>query len=203
MQRSAPEAFVVTREPESARKAYGMYSPDKPTADFARRCLLATRLIERGVRFVPVWSGPESAENNWDNHGNIASQLPPMARSVDQPIAALLGDLRRRGLADDPLVVWATEFGRTPFSQGAQGRDHKCGTFVSWLWGAGIRGGVSHGVSDDIGNGAAQDPTTGYDLHATILHLLGINHERLTVRTNGVDRRLTGVHDRVVRSVLS
>ena len=203
MQLSAPEAFDVMREPESARKAYGLDSPDKATADFAKRCLLATRLIERGVRFVQVWSGPEGAVNNWDNHGNIPTQLPPMARSIDQPIAALLRDLRQRGLAEDTLVVWATEFGRTPFSQGSLGRDHNCGTFVSWLWGAGIKGGITHGVSDEIGYQAAQDITTGYDLHATILHLLGIDHEKLTVRTNGVDRRLTDVHGHVVKQILA
>jgi uncharacterized protein (DUF1501 family) len=203
MQMSAPEAFDVMREPESARKAYGLDSLDKPTADFAKRCLLATRLIERGVRFVQVWSGPEGAVNNWDNHGNIPTQLPPMAASIDKPIAALLRDLRQRGLAEDTLVVWTTEFGRTPFSQGSLGRDHNCGSFVSWLWGAGIKPGITHGVSDDIGYQAANDITTGYDMHATILHLLGIDHERLTVRTNGVDRRLTDVHGHVVKQILA
>jgi hypothetical protein len=202
MQLSAPEAFDVRREPEATRKAYGLDSPDKPTADFAKRCLLATRLIERGVRFVQVWSGPEGAVNNWDNHGNIPTELPPMARSIDQPIAALLRDLRQRGLAEDTLVVWATEFGRTPFSQDSLGRDHNCGTFVGWLWGAGIKGGVCHGVSDEIGYQAAQDSTTGYDLHATILHLLGIDHKRLTIRNNGVDRRLTDVHGHVIKEIL-
>lgn len=203
MQLSAPEAFDVMPESESARKAYGVDSPEKPITDFAKRCLLARRLIERGVRFVQVWSGPEDAVNNWDNHSNIPTELPPVARSVDQPIAALLRDLRQRGLAEDTLVVWATEFGRTPFSQGSLGRDHNCGTFVSWLWGAGVRGGVTYGVSDEIGYQAAQDSTTGYDLHATILHLLGINHERLTVRSNGVDRRLTDVHGHVVKEILA
>jgi hypothetical protein len=203
MQLSAPEAFDVMREPESARKTYGLDSPDKSTADFAKRCLLATRIIERGVRFVQVWSGPEGAVNNWDNHGNIPTQLPPMARSIDQPIAALLRDLRQRGLAEDTLVVWTTEFGRTPFSQGSLGRDHNCGSFVSWLWGAGIKPGITHGVSDDIGYQAANDITSGYDMHATILHLLGIDHEKLTVRTNGVDRRLTDVLGKVIKKVLS
>ena len=203
MQLFAPEAFDVMREPESARKAYGLDCADKATADFAKRCLLATRLIERGVRFVQVWSGPEGAVNNWDNHSNIPTQLPPMARSIDQPIAALLRDLRQRGLAEDTLVVWATEFGRTPFSQGSLGRDHNCGTFVSWLWGAGVKPGVTHGISDDIGYQATQDITTGYDLHATILNLLGIDHEKLTVRNNGVDRRLTDVHGHVVNAVLA
>jgi hypothetical protein len=203
MQVSAPEAFDVLREPESTRKAYGLDSPDGPTADFAKGCLLATRLIERGVRFVQVWSGPEGAVNNWDNHGNIPSELPPMAASVDKPIAALLRDLRRRGLAEDTLVVWTTEFGRTPFSQGSLGRDHNCGTFVSWLWGAGVKPGVSIGKSDEIGYQAAEDITTGYDMHATILHLLGIDHTKLTVRNNGVDRRLTDVHGHVLKDILA
>lgn len=203
MQLSAPEAFDVMREPASARRAYCLDSTDTPTADFGKRCLLATRLIERGVRFVQVWSGPEGAVNNWDNHGDIPKQLPPMAASVDRPIAALLQDLRQRGHAEDTLVVWTTEFGRTPFSQGSLGRDHNCGSFVSWLWGAGIREGVSHGRSDDWGYQAEEDITTGYDLHATILHLLGIDHEKLTVRTNGVDRRLTDVHGHVVKKILS
>lgn len=203
LQLSAPEAFDVSREPESARRAYRLDSPDKPTADFGKRCLLATRLIERGVRFVQVWSGPEGAVNNWDNHGNIPTQLPPMAASVDEPIAALLQDLRQRGLAEDTLVIWTTEFGRTPFSQGSNGRDHNCGSFVSWMWGAGIKAGVSHGRSDDWGYQAEEGITTSYDMHATILHLLGIDHERLTVRSNGVDRRLTDVHGHVVRDILA
>ena len=123
MQLSAPGAFDVMREPESARKAYGLDSTDKPTADFGKRCLLATRLIERGVRFVQVWSGPDGAVNNWDNHGNIPTLLPPIARSIDKPIAALLRDLRQRGLAEDTLVVWATEFDRTPISKARRGLD--------------------------------------------------------------------------------
>ncbi len=203
MQLSAPEAFDVTRESEAVSSAYCLDSTDAPTADFGKRCLLARRLIERGVRFVQVWSGPEGAVNNWDNHGNIPTELPPMAVSIDKPIAALLRDLRQRGLADDTLVVWTTEFGRTPFSQGSLGRDHNCGTFVSWLWGAGIKPGVAIGQSDDIGYQAAEGITTGYDLHATILHLLGIDHEKLTVRNNGVDRRLTDVHGRVLTEILS
>lgn len=203
LQLSAPEAFDVMREPQSTRKAYGLDSADKPTADFGKRCLLATRLIERGVRFVQVWSGPEGAVNNWDNHSNILTELPPIAASIDQPIAALLRDLRARGLAEDTLVIWTTEFGRTPFSQGSLGRDHNCGSFVSWLWGAGIKGGVAHGQSDDIGYQAVQDVTTGYDLHATILHLLGIDHEKVTVLNNGVNRRLTDVHGHVVKGILA
>ncbi len=201
MQLSAPEAFDVAREPESLRNAYGL--DNKVTEDFGRRCLLATRLIERGVRFVQVWSGPQGAVNNWDNHGNIVTELPPMAASVDKPIAALLRDLKSRGLDKDTLVIWTTEFGRTPFAQGGQGRDHNGGTFVTWLWGAGIKPGVAHGRSDDWGYQAVENKTYCYDLHATVLHLLGIDHEKLTVRQNGIDRRLTDVHGHVVREVLA
>jgi hypothetical protein len=201
MQASAPEAFDIGREPASAHKAYGI--GEKPTEDFGRRCLLACRLVERGVRFVQVWSGPQGATNNWDNHGSIVKELPPMALSVDRPIAALLRDLKARGLDEDTLVVWTTEFGRTPFAQGSTGRDHNGGSFVSWLWGAGIKGGVAHGESDEWGYQAAREITTGHDMHATILHLLGIDHERLTVRHNGIDRRLTDVHGKVIDSVLA
>ncbi len=201
MQLSAPEAFDVGREPAFVRARYGL---DRPaTEDFGRRCLLATRLIERGVRFVQVWSGPQGATGNWDNHANIQTELPPMAASVDQPIAALLQDLKSRGLAEDTLVIWTTEFGRTPFAQGSLGRDHNGGTFVTWLWGAGIRPGVAHGQSDDWGYQAAEGKTYCYDLHATILHLLGLDHTRLTVRHNGIDRRLTDVHGQIISEILA
>src|ERR1700741_1789849 len=126
MQLSAPDAFDVSREPENIRNAYGL--DKKITEDFGRRCLLAARLVERGVRFIQVWSGPQGAVNNWDNHASIQNELPPMAASVDGPIAALLHDLKSRGLAGDTLVIWTTEFGRTPFAQGSTGRDHNCGT---------------------------------------------------------------------------
>ena len=201
MQLSAPEAFDVTREPASLRTAYGL--DNKVTEDFGRRCLLARRLIERGVRFVQVWSGPQGATGNWDNHSNIQTELPPMANSVDRPIAALLRDLKSRGLDGDTLVIWSTEFGRTPFAQGSVGRDHNGGSFVTWLWGAGIQPGVAHGQSDDWGYQAMVNKTYCYDLHATVLHLLGIQHEKLTVRQNGVDRRLTDVHGEVIREILA
>lgn len=201
MQISAPEAFDVMREPESLRNAYGL--DNKVTEDFGRRCLLAARLAERGVRFVQVWSGPQGAVGNWDNHASIKDELPPMAASVDKPIAALLRDLKSRGLDKDTLVIWTTEFGRTPFAQGSVGRDHNGGSFVTWLWGAGIKPGVAHGRSDDWGYQAAENKTYCYDLHATVLHLLGIDHEKLTVRQNGIDRRLTDVHGHVIREVLS
>lgn len=201
MQLSAPEAFDVARETDTTRKAYGLDQP--VTEDFGRRCLLARRLVERGVRFVQVWSGPQGAVNNWDNHANLEKELLPMAASVDQPIFALLNDLKQRGLFEDTLLVWSTEFGRTPFAQGSVGRDHNGGTFVTWLAGAGIKAGASHGRSDDLGYQTAEGKTYCYDLHATILHLLGINHEKLTFRHLGIDRRLTDVHGEVVRSILS
>lgn len=200
MQLSAPEAFDISRESDSLRKSYGIDEP--ATDDFGRRCLLAARLAERGVRFVQVWSGPQGATNNWDNHGSIPAELPPMALSVDKPIAALLRDLKSRGLDKDTLVVWTTEFGRTPFAQSGVGRDHNGGTFVTWLWGAGIKAGTAYGQSDDWGYQAAEGKTFCYDLHATILHLMGIDHTKLTFRQNGIDRRLTDVHGHVVKEIL-
>ena len=201
MQLSAPEAFDVTSETEATQIAYGLNDP--PTADFGKRCLLARRLIERGTRFVQVWSGAGGPANNWDNHSSIVKELPPMCLSTDKPIAALLGDLEQRGLLDETLVLWSTEFGRMPFSQGSEGRDHNGGTFVGWMAGAGVKGGVSYGESDPWSWRAARDITTTYDFHATVLHLLGIDHERLTVRHNGANRRLTDVHGHVIHEVLA
>ena len=200
MQGTAPEALELGGESQITRALYGLDDP--ATADYGRRCLTARRLIERDVRFVQVWSGAGGPANNWDNHGNILTELPPIARSVDRPIAGLLTDLAGRGLLDDTLVVWSTEFGRMPFTQGATGRDHNGGTSVAWLAGAGIKGGVSHGQSDPWSWQAGEDRTYCYDLHATILHLLGIDHERLTVRHNGIDRRLTDVHGRVLNAIM-
>ncbi len=201
MQLSAPEAFDLSKESQMTRAAYGL--DQTVTQEFGRRCLLARRLVERGTRFVQVWSGPQGAKNNWDNHGSIPKELPPMAASVDQPIAALLGDLKSRGLLEDTLLIWTTEFGRTPFAQGGDGRDHNGGTFVTWMAGAGIKPGVAHGQSDDWGYQAAEGKTYCYDFHATILHLLGIDHEKLTFRQNGIDRRLTDVHGHVVHEILA
>jgi hypothetical protein len=200
MQLSAPEAFDLSKETSQTQTDYGLGDP--ATDDFGKRCLLARRLVERGVRFVQVWSGPQGATNNWDNHGNIQTELPPMAKSVDRPIATLLRDLKARGLDSDTLVIWTTEFGRTPFAQGSLGRDHNGGSFVTWLWGAGIKPGVSHGRSDDWGYQAVENKTWCYDLHATVLHLLGIDHLQLTVRQNGIDRRLTDVHGHVIHEIL-
>lgn len=202
MQVSAPEALDIGRESEATRRLYG--ADRKETEDFGKRCLIARRLVERGVRFVQVWSGMGGASGNWDMHTNIADELPKMAVSTDQPMAALLHDLKTLGLMEDTLVVWSTEFGRTPYSQGAKGgRDHNGGTFNAWLAGAGIQGGVSHGESDELGWKAVVNPTYCYDLHATILHLMGIDHTRLTFRFNGINRRLTDVHGHVIRPILA
>lgn len=201
MQLSAPEAFDISRESQAVKDSYGIGTPH--TDDFGKRCLLAARLAERGVRFTQVWSGPQGAVNNWDNHGNIRTELPPMAASIDKPIAALLRDLKARGLDKDTLVIWSTEFGRTPFAQGGEGRDHNGGTFVSWIWGAGVKPGVAYGQSDELAFKTAENTTYSYDFHATILHLLGIDHTKLTWRQNGVDRRLTDVHGHVVKEVLA
>ncbi|WZP00203.1 DUF1501 domain-containing protein [Isosphaeraceae bacterium EP7] len=201
MQLSAPEALDLAGETKLTRRLYGMDEPE--TADFGRRCLLARRLLERGVRFVQVWSGAGGPKDNWDNHSDIPKELPAIARSVDRPTAGLLADLKARGLLDDTLVVWSTEFGRMPFTQGATGRDHNGGTSVAWLAGAGVKAGVAHGESDLWSWRAAAGATSGYDLHATILHLLGIDHERLVVRHDGIDRRLTDVHGRLIPEILA
>lgn len=201
MQLSAPDAFDLSKESAVTRNAYGL--DQSITEEFGRRCLLARRLVERGTRFVQVWSGPQGNRNNWDNHGSIPKDLPPMAASVDQPIAALLGDLKSRGMLEDTLLIWTTEFGRTPFAQGGDGRDHNGGSFVTWMAGAGIKPGVAYGRSDDWGYQAEEGKTYCYDFHATVLHLLGVDHTRLTVLQNGIDRRLTDVHGHVVHDILA
>jgi hypothetical protein len=201
MQLSAPEAFDLGGESEATRKLYGLGEP--VTEDFGRRCLHARRLLERGVRFVQIWSGAGGPTSNWDNHASIAKELPPMCAATDQPVAALLTDLKARGLLDDTLVLWNTEFGRMPFSQGGTGRDHNGGTFVGWMAGGGTKGGVSYGESDEWSWKAAKNPASTYDFHATVLHLLGIDHKRLTFRFNGADRRLTDVHGDVITDVLA
>jgi len=155
------------------------------------------------VRFVQIWSGAGGPTNNWDNHASIAKELPPMCAATDRPIAALLKDLKARGLLDDTLVLWSTEFGRMPFSQGGGGRDHNGGTFVGWMAGGGAKGGAAHGESDEWSWKAARNAATTYDFHATVLHLLGIDHTQLTFRHNGANRRLTDVHGEVIRNVLA
>lgn len=201
MQLAAPEAFSLSGESNATRQLYGLDDP--LTDDFGRRCLLARRLVERGVRFVQVWSGAGGPTNNWDNHSDILTELPKMAHATDRPIAGLLTDLESRGLLDDTLVVWSTEFGRMPFTQGATGRDHNGGTSIGWLAGAGVRPGVAYGLSDPWSWKATSEKATTYDVHATLLHLLGLDHERLTYRHQGADRRLTDVHGHPLHDILA
>jgi uncharacterized protein (DUF1501 family) len=201
LQLSAPDLLDLAGESEATKKLYGLDQPDP--AGFARNCLTARRMIERGVRFVQVWSGLGGGGANWDNHSDIANELGFIAKATDQATAALLVDLKARGLLEDTLLIWTTEFGRMPFSQGSVGRDHNGGTFVSWFAGAGIKPGVAHGQSDEWSWKAAEDVTTCYDFHATILHLLGIDHTQLTFRHGGIDRRLTDVHGEVISQILA
>jgi hypothetical protein len=203
LQASAPEALELAGETVGTHRLYGLDDP--LTADFGRNCLVARRLLERGVRFVQVWSGADNGfpRRNWDSHEDLARDHGDMGRSMDRPAAALIRDLKARGLLDDTIVMWTTEFGRMPCSQGGKGRDHNPATFTTWLAGGGIRGGVTHGASDEWSFRAVENVTTGYDVHATALHLLGIDHERLTFRHDGIDRRLTDVHGRVSREILA
>jgi hypothetical protein len=202
LQLSAPKVLDLTGESRATKDLYGL--DDATTADFGRNCLIARRLLESGVRFVQVWSGADNGfpRRNWDSHEDIARDHGAMGRSMDQPAAALLKDLKARGLLEDTIVIWTTEFGRMPCSQGGEGRDHNPFTFTSWLAGGGIKGGATHGASDEWSYKAVESPTYGYDLHATVLYLLGIDHTRLTFRHNGIDRRLTDVHGRVIREIL-
>ena len=202
LQLSAPGLIEIDQESQATRELYGI--DKQPTADFGRRCLMARRMIERGVRFVQVWSGHGGGSQNWDNHGDIPSELPYIANQMDQPAAALLQDLKVRGLLDDTLLIWTTEFGRMPFTQGAtKGRDHNGGTFASWFAGAGIKPGIAYGESDAWSWKAATNATSRHDFHATILHLLGLDHEDLTVYHNGIERRLTDVHGHVIEGIVA
>ncbi len=203
LQVSAPEVLDVSDESAATRKLYGL--DERVTSDFGRRCLTARRLLERGVRFVQVWSGADNGfpRRNWDSHEDILKDHGEMGTEMDKPAAALIKDLAARGMLEDTVVYWTTEFGRMPCSQGAKGRDHNPFTFTSWLAGGGLRGGVTYGASDEWSYKAADTPIYCYDLHATILHLLGIDHKRLTFRHNGIDRRLTDVHGRVIDEVIA
>jgi hypothetical protein len=203
LQVSAPGVLDLAGESAATRALYGLDDP--VTEDFGRNCLIARRLLERGVRFVQVWSGADNGfpRRNWDSHEDLARDHAVMGRSMDQPAAALIHDLKVRGLLDDTIVIWTTEFGRMPCSQKAKGRDHNPFTFTSWLAGGGIKGGVTYGASDEWSYKAVENPTYGYDLHATVLHLLGIDHTRLTFRHNGIERRLTDVHGTVIREILA
>ena len=199
MQSEAPEAFDLSREPESVKASYGVGSP--ATDLFARQCLLGRRLLERGVRFVQLFDAP--ANNAWDHHSNIRENLPRRCQAVDLPIAALLADLKSRGMLDDTLVVWGGEFGRTPTAERGNGREHHPFGFTMWLAGGGVKGGMTHGATDEFGWHAVENKVHVHDLHATILHLMGLDHERLTYRFGGRDYRLTDVHGHVIREILA
>ncbi len=199
MQREMPEVFNLSAETEETLRLYGLARGQ--TTGFGWQCLVARRLAERGVRFIELIDTGSS--NNWDSHGNMAEHAP-LARNVDQPIAGLITDLERRGLLNDTLVVWTTEFGRTPYHEqaNAAGREHHHQVFSSWLAGGGVKGGLVHGASDDYGIGVAEGRVHVHDFHATILHLLGLDHERLTYRHAGRDYRLTDVEGLVVKEIL-
>jgi len=208
MQTAVPELCDISDESAETRELYGVDSADAVMAAYARQCLLARRMVERGVRFIELSCltrgvGAGGAPNPWDQHGELEKGHRAMARQVDQPIAALLKDLRRRGLLDETLVVWAGEFGRTPFSQGSNGRDHNPYGFSVWLAGGGVNGGTAYGATDELGYYAVENKCEVYDLWATVLHQLGLDHERLTYRHGGRDFRLTDVHGDVLHPILT
>jgi hypothetical protein len=207
MQLAVPEVANLGAEAGATQSLYGIDRPQ--SAEFGRSCLLARRLLERGVRFVQLFSGGSfgNPRINWDGHENMYQNHTQEAARIDRPVAGLLRDLRRRGMLDDTLVLCTTEFGRTPFTQSAAnvvglGRDHNQYGFTVWLAGAGLKHGIAHGASDEIGWKAVEDVVTWPDFHATVLHLLGIDHERLTFYHNGIQRRLTNVHGEIVREIL-
>lgn len=207
MQLAAPEVSDLARESAATLDEYGVHDSNRVKAGFARNCLLARRLLERGVRFVQLFNGAYAMGEgigNWDGHKKLHEQYSIHGPILDQPAAALVNDLRRRGLLSDTLVAFVTEFGRMPtFQKGASGRDHNPHGFTVWLAGAGVKAPFSYGATDEIGHKAIENVATIYDLHATILHLLGLNHERLTYYHNGIERRLTDVHGRVLSEILS
>jgi hypothetical protein len=203
MQQEAPLALNLSAESQATQRLYGLHQP--VTEIFGKQCLMARRLIERGVRFVQVYHTQTTRRSScqlWDQHGNLRGDLRENAAATDQPIAGLLKDLKARGLLDDTLVLWGGEFGRTPTAENADGREHHPFGFTMWLAGGGIRGGLVHGATDEYGWHAVTDKVHVHDLHATMLHLLGIDHERLTYRHAGRDYRLTDVHGRVVREII-
>jgi hypothetical protein len=215
MQLSAPEVLDLSQEPAHILRLYGLDTLDIPLQTgisekaeiqyFGRNCLVARRLLERGVRFVQVWSGADNGfpRRNWDSHEDIERDHWPLGRGLAVGAAALLKDLKQRGMLDDTIVLWTTEFGRMPCSQGSKGRDHNPFVFTNWLAGGGIKGGVTYGESDEWSYKPADGATYCHDVHATILRLLGIDHERLTVRHNGTDRRLTDVHGRLIPEIVA
>lgn len=208
MQSAVPELVDIAAESRATQEMYGVFSDNSQTAGYAKQCLLARRLVESGVRFVeltclPQTPGGGQGPNPWDQHGGLEVGHRNMAQQVDQPIGALLKDLKARGLLETTLVIWTGEFGRTPFSQGSDGRDHNPFGFSVWLAGGGIKGGTIHGATDEYGYHVTEHKQTFYDLWATVLHQLGIDHEQLTFRYAGRDVRLTDVHGEVIQQILS
>jgi hypothetical protein len=202
MQAAVPELMDLKGETEATKKLYGLDAAYPQTQTFARQCMLARRLIERGVRFVEL-TCPATSGDRWDQHDNLKTGHENNARAVDQPIAGLLTDLKKRGLLKDTLVVWAGEFGRTPFAQGSTGRDHNQYGFTVWLAGGGAKAGTAYGETDEWGYKVVQGKVEMYDLHATILHLLGVDHKRLTFRFGGRDMRLTDVHGELIDGIIA
>lgn len=196
MQSAAPSVLDLTSESAVTRRLYGIGDPE--TDDFGRQCLLARRFAEAGVRFIQISTG-----YLWDQHEKLVSGHEKIARAVDRPIAGLLADLKARGLLDDTLVFWGAEFGRTPYTEGIDGRDHNPEGYTVWMAGGGVKGGFAYGRTDEFGFAAVEDKVHYHDLHATILHLLGLDHERLTYRYSGRDFRLTDIYGRVVREILA
>ncbi|MBI4662666.1 MAG: DUF1501 domain-containing protein [Verrucomicrobia bacterium] len=202
MQAAVPELMDLKGETDAIKELYGFDAAYEPTRIYARQCLVARRLVERGVRFVEL-TCPTVSGDRWDQHGQLKSGHENNARAVDQPIAALLKDLKSRGLLDQTLLVWAGEFGRTPFAQGSDGRDHNPFGFSVWLAGGGVKGGMIYGATDEYGYKVIENKVHIHDLHATMLHLLGVDHTQLTFRFSGRDMRLTDVHGEVVRAILA
>ncbi|MBI3856064.1 MAG: DUF1501 domain-containing protein [Planctomycetes bacterium] len=204
MQIEAPEAFDVTNESPETKKLYGIGTD--ATDIFGKQCLMARRLVERGVRMVQVYHTVTSKRSScqlWDQHGGLKTELPANCAATDRPMAGLLRDLKARGLLQDTLVVWGGEFGRTPTAENQDGREHHPFGFTMWMAGGGVRGGLAYGATDEFGWHAVENKVHVHDLHATILHLMGINHEKLTYRYSGRDYRLTDVHGRVVKEILA
>ncbi|MDI1315637.1 DUF1501 domain-containing protein [Prosthecobacter sp.] len=208
MQMSVPEMMDLSAEPESIHQAYGTDTGTELKREYAKNCILARRLIEKGVRVVQLFNGSDPSGGNgitnWDSHSDILKTHAMQAEIMDQPTAAMIADMKSRGLLEHTLIVWCTEFGRMPFLQGnGTGRDHNPDAFTCFLAGAGVKSGFSYGESDEFGSKAAVDPVSVYDFNATILHLLGLDHQRLTYYHNGLERRLTNVHGNVVKDVLA
>ena len=202
MQTEVPELMDLKGESAATKQAYGLEHSFKHTRTFGQQCLLARRMIERGVRFIEL-TCPNTGHDRWDQHGKLKVGHQDNARAVDQPIAALLKDLKTRDLLKETLVVWAGEFGRTPFAQGSDGRDHNPFGFSIWMAGGGVKGGMTYGATDEHGYKVVENRVTIHDLHATMLHLLGLEHTKLTFRFGGRDMRLTDVHGELVKEILA